>query len=157
MIRAAAVAGDSGVRVNILPRSPRTSVHSLPFARSWAPPGDHFLCELGLPAEYSPLGRIAVYQCLKQPIEHERASTHKKGLSPRASTAFYKYDTCFIMCCFRMWTVHGILYWFQTARNTLLFIMSVWCQFCLNSTLSHMLQLNISIFNIFSQSKVFEQ
>lgn len=61
------------MRVNTLPRSPRTSVHSFPFARSRAVPGDHFLCELGLPAEYSPLGRIAVYQCLTQPIEHERA------------------------------------------------------------------------------------
>ena len=38
-----------------------------------------FLCELGLPAEYSPLGRIAVYQCLTQPIEHKRVSTHKSG------------------------------------------------------------------------------
>lgn len=63
-IRAAAAVGDSSVCVNTLPPSPRTSVHSLPFARSGAPPGDHFLCELGLPADYSPLGRIAVYQCL---------------------------------------------------------------------------------------------
>lgn len=113
---------------------------SLLFPQSWAPPGDHFLFELGLSAEHSPLKRIAVYQCLWQPTEHEKASKHKKQLLPGGGIALYKCDTCFIMpSCDVTLAIAAVLQQFKMVLLQILSILFIpWGKICHRSYLHYL-------------------